>query len=194
MNELEILTKLLESATSDPSTVAKKLLDRFGTVLRLSEAEPELISEACGDRTVAIFIKLATALASRRITDSFRVGKRYEESEIKRYLCALFLGSSVETVYMLSFDKDMKLIFVDYVCEGTVNALGILPRRLLDIAIKRKASSVILAHNHPGGVAKPSDDDLVSTARIYNLFDASGIKAIAHYVVSDGECYKIDGE
>ena len=193
MNELTVLTDLLAPVVRNPGAVAESLLARFRTLRRLAEADHELAFEACGDMSVAVYVKLAIALASRRVTDGFRFGRRYTEEEIERYLNALFLGTAVETVYLLSFDKDMKLIFSDFVGEGTVNALGILPRKLLDIAAKRKASSVIIAHNHPGGVAKPSEDDLVATARIYSLFDASGIRALAHYIVSDGSCYKIDG-
>ena len=139
-----------------------------------------------GDMSTFVFIKLLFSLNSRRICDLFKFGKSYSEEALKRYLSALFLPLSTECLYLLSFDGAGRIISSDFISEGSVNALGIVPRRLLDAAVKRGARAVIIAHNHPSGYSVPSEDDREATARIREVFSSVGIDLINHYVVSSG--------
>jgi DNA repair protein RadC len=191
--KIKLLEELLAPISKDPRKTAERLADKFFTVLEIAEAEPHTISEAIGgDLQTSVYIKLAVALASRRICDSFKLGKKHTESEICDYLKALFFGLSVETAYMLSIDASGKLAASDKVGEGTVNFSNVLPRKLIEIAKRRKAKSVIIAHNHPGGYAHPSEDDLTATKLLTELFIASGIELDASYVVAGSECVRIN--
>ena len=92
---------------------------------------------------------------------------------------------------MLLDDKGRVKSF-EFVCEGTVNATSILPRKLLEVMIKRNARDAILAHNHPYGVATPSAEDVDTTVRIASLLKSADRRLIAHYIVAGNECCKID--
>jgi DNA repair protein RadC len=191
--KIKLLEELLAPISKDPRKTAERLADKFFTFLEIAEAEPHIISEAIGgDLQTSVYIKLAVALASRRVCDSFKLGKKHTESEICDYLKALFFGLSVETAYMLSIDASGKLAASDKVGEGTVNFSNVLPRKLIEIAKRRKAKSVIIAHNHPGGYAHPSEDDLTATKLLTELFIASGIELDASYVVAGSECVRIN--
>lgn len=191
--KINLLEELLAPISKAPMKTAEKLAEKFTTFLEIAEAEPYTISEAIdGDLQTSIYIKLAVALASRRICDSFKLGKKHTESEICDYLKALFFGLSVETAYMLSIDESGKVTSSDKVGEGTVNFSNVLPRKIIEIAKKRNAKSVIIAHNHPGGYAHPSEDDLTSTNLLAELFIASGIELDASYIVAGSECVKIN--
>lgn len=191
--KIKLLEELLAPVTKSPAETAKKLAEKFGTFLEIAEAETHTVSEAIGgDLSTSVYIKLAVALSSRRICDSFKLGKKHIENEICDYLKALFFGLSVETVYMLSIDASGKVSACDKAGEGTVNFSNVLPRKIIEIAKRRGAKSVIIAHNHPGGYAHPSEDDLAATKLLTELFIASGIALEASYVVAGAECVKID--
>lgn len=191
--KIKLLEELLAPVSKSPSDIAKRLAEKFTAFLEIAEAEPRTISEAIGgDLQTSVYIKLAVALASRRICDSFKFGKKHTDSEICDYLRALFFGLSVETAYMISIDRSGKAIACDKAGEGTVNFSSVLPRKIIEIAKRRNAKSVIIAHNHPGGYAHPSEDDLTATKLLTELFIASGITLDASYVVAGSECVKIN--
>ena len=120
------------------------------------------------------------------MTDSFVPGKIYTEGAVTAFLAALFRTEAVETVYMLSWDASRRLCAVDCVCRGSVNSSGVTPRRFLEIALRKRAASVTLAHNHPSGEARPSREDLFTTANLRSAFAAAGIDLTEHYVVAGG--------
>ena len=74
--------------------------------------------------------------------------------------------------------------------EGTVNFLAVSPRKVLELAIKKKAAAVIIAHNHPRGIAKPSCEDIEATRIIANLFETTGRRILAHYVFA-GDLHEV---
>ena len=134
-----------------------------------------------------IYIKLLFAIASRRYTDSFKLGVSHTEGEIREYLKALFFGLSVETVYILSLDREGRVVSSDKISEGTVNASGVLPRGILERARKYGAMKIILAHNHPGGEAQPSEEDSDTMTAISQLLAISDIELCRGYIVGAGK-------
>ena len=161
-NELTLLRELYETyrATERAEKIAKELLARFGTAERVLLApHAELVSIPSVTESDAAFLKLYLAIDSRRRAERFRFGEIPTEQQICDYLSAIFLGKSEETIYLMSFDKEGRAIACDCVASGTVNAAAVSARRLLDFAISRRAYTVILAHNHPGGALHPSSEE-----------------------------------
>lgn len=193
-NPLEALLAIQvgkEKATSYVRALLTKY-GRFSTVL--SETEDELCKTGHFGMSTALFLKLVGYINSRRVTDKFCFGKKYDMMEITDYIKALYLGLSLETVYMLSFDDKARLIGCDFMGEGTVGASDIYPRKLLETSIKKKATSVILVHNHPKGTTVPSKDDIIAMRKLMNVFNGAGIRLCAHYIVADGELGRIESE
>jgi DNA repair protein RadC len=89
------------------------------------------------------------------------------------------------------FDSNGRYIATEFMGDGTVNAAGFMPRKLLDAACRRGASALLLAHNHPCGSPIPSKDDYVTTDQMRTVVKNSGIEFIEHYVVSGFEIYGI---
>ena len=187
------LEELLGHVVGDPIQKAKMLLGTFGSLRAIEEAELEEISDALlGDRTTATYIKLAVALASRRECDKLTLGRKHTDSEIENYFIALFFGISVETVAVMSIDALGRVVAVDKAGEGTVNFSNVMPRKILEIAKRRRAKSIVIAHNHPGGYAIPSDDDIVAAKLIFEMLNISGIDVLQNYVVAANKCSKVD--
>ena len=101
---------------------------------------------------------------------------------------SLFLGESVEKTYLLAFDSLDRLIGCELLGEGTVNASEILPRKAIEAALAYSASSVSIAHNHPFGSTKPSNDDINITQLFATLFDNCDITLKEHFIVAGQLC------
>lgn len=175
------------------SFISEALIDGYYNLCGVFTASIYDVAQTLGTRweKYAVFIKLLSALNSRRITDGFPLAKTYGDEELSEYLKGLFFGRNNETVYMLAFDKADRLIAVEYVSDGTVNSCDVNPRKLLECAKLTSAVSVALAHNHPRGRALPSTEDKEITERLYSIFRTAGINLKAHYVVTVNSCTKL---
>ncbi len=184
----EHLAELLKFSLGDKGCyeLAGRLLTKFGNLDNVcSTASEELQSVEGMTRDAAILLRLCAALNSRRVTDTFELGKTHTTEEICRYFIALYMGLSVETVYMMLFDSRDRVISVEYMGEGTVSSSDVYPRKLLERAIKRGATSAILAHNHPRASSNASPEDVVVTQSLTEMFRSSGVELKGHYVVSE---------
>lgn len=185
---VDYLKNLLSFVTKNAEDDAQKLADSFGAFTYMMHLDKYVMQEASGcSMETADFLKLAAAITARRVADEYKSGRKYSQKAVEDYIGGLFFGLSVETVYMLMFDADGKFISSERIGDGTVNATGFIPRKLLDIAIRKKAKSVVIAHNHPCGRIKASDNDIKTTYVAKNVLESSGIELISHYIVSGFE-------
>lgn len=172
-----------------------RLLTSYGSISTVFSARPE---ELCyvGDlnRNAVLLVKLMAYLNARRVTDSFTFCTEHTELELRDYIAALFLGSSVETVYALLLDEQNRVIFTEHISDGTVSSSDVVPRKILECLRRRGAKRVILAHNHPKGNAEASGDDLSTTGKLYVLFASVGVRLVAHYIVADGDVVRLDAD
>lgn len=191
---VDYLSRLLSFAVRDDAkALAARLVEKYGTIdLVASAGERELLSIPGMTRSAVLLLKVTSALTSRRITDSVEFGKQWTEAELTDFLIGLYHGVSVETVYMFILDSADRVICCEYMGEGTVAASDVYPRRLLETAIKAGASAVILAHNHPRGLGKPSKDDITSTQKLDRLFRNAGVELRTHYIVSERDVGRVE--
>ena len=170
-----------------------RLLDRYGSLSTiLSENEEEICRVGGINMNTALLIKLIAYVNARKVTEKFKYGKVHTELELRELIGALFLGSSVESVYAILLDGEGKTISVEHISDGTVNASDVIPRKILELAKKKKTTHVIIAHNHPKGTPTPSKDDVMTTGRLMNLFSSVGITLRSHYVVADGMVGRVE--
>jgi DNA repair protein RadC len=169
----------------DTNEIAHRLLDRFGSLEEVFLADPSALAmvEGISEKT-ATAIKVTSAVFRRMAQECYQAPKRYEHFEdIARYLQTLYVGITVERVHLLLFDNGMKLLDCVVLDEGTVNQANITPRKIVEQAIKKDASAVLLAHNHPKGVAIPSSEDIATTNFLQNSLRNMGITLIDHVIV-----------
>ena len=164
---------------------AEALVGKFESMTYLLQCDSYAMSTYTGasEKTLHL-IRLAAELTSRRITDRFRPGKKYSEEELAQLAVGLTIGCTVENAYCILLDGAGKLITVEWLGEGIVNSVGITPRKLLDCIYKHRAKSIIVIHNHPCGIPAPSADDIKATIAFKSAVDATGVKLLAHFVVS----------
>ena len=88
---------------------------------------------------------------------------------------------------MICLDSQMAVINCIELARGTINAVDFNIRRMVEHAIKSKASAVILAHNHPGGSPRMSREDDAVTSRVYKALELVGIRLYDHIIVAGDE-------
>ena len=187
--------KLLSYPLGDEKSkeCVNRLFERYGSLATiLSASEEELCRVGGVNMNIALLIKLVAYVNSRRVTERFEFGRVNTELELREYIASLFLGVSVESVYVILLSDDGRTLHAEHISDGTINASDVFPRKILECAKKRKANNVIIAHNHPKGTASPSKDDIITTSRLVNMFASVGVTLRAHYIVSDGEVGRIE--
>ena len=180
----------LAASLPDALEAIDELIAKYHTLDGVFSADPRSLVELVGERA-AMLIKLSAASVSRRAEEMLSPGARYDERDLRERLSAFFCGNSVERLYLLSYGERDELISVDLIGEGTVNAAGVAPRRLLDTAIRNRARTVVIAHNHPAGMTTPSEEDREFTQTVEVLFAGIGVSLRAHFTVAGNQCRKI---
>ncbi|WP_300411658.1 DNA repair protein RadC [uncultured Oscillibacter sp.] len=167
--------------------LAHALMDRFGSLSAVLSAPVELLTEVkgVGERT-AVLLRLTSQIARRaRLSDLERELVLNSREQVGAYLLELFSNEPNEAVYQLCLDGKGKLLACKRLGEGSVSAVTVDVRKVVQNAIFHTASSVILAHNHPSGIALPSEDDHAVTARVRAALDAIGVRLEDHIIVAD---------
>ena len=184
----EYFIKLLGYCEGDEAEdYAYKLLSKYRTIENSFNAPVSELFELVGEK-VTVYLKLLAYVTSRRRTDRFSFGEMYSSAAIAEYLKALFLGESVEKTYLIAFDSEDRMIGVELLGEGTVNASEVMPRKAVETAIKMSAAAVSIAHNHPFGTITPSADDVNITQVFAGLFNACEIAFKDHYLIAGQIC------
>ena len=190
----EILELLLYYAIpqKDTNPIAHRLLDAYGSLARVISAPVSELQtiEGVGERT-AILLSLTfqinrsirlDALQSRGVNCDF-------PETVGEYLKELFSGAERETVYELCFNRRGDLVMKHCMANGSIASVSTDISSLIKNALLNRAERVVIAHNHPGGDAQPSQDDYAATRRIQSAFSAVHIRLEDHIIVSDGDCF-----
>ena len=190
-DELYVLELLLFYCIprADTNPLAHRLLDHFGSLTAVLEASPEELEKVEGvGKNASTFLSLVMQV------DRYYQVKRSEPGRILskleecgNYMLPYFVNRDCETVFILCLDAKCKVICCKMVGEGSVNSANVPIRRVVEIALVAKATTVILAHNHPSGLAIPSADDIQTTYRLAAALDAVEITLADHIVVSNGD-------
>jgi len=100
-----------------------------------------------------------------------------------RLLEPLFEASPIETLYALALNASNEFLGFIRLSQGTVNRASVYPRELISfLLVESNATAVILAHNHPGGAARPSKEDIALTRKIDSLLDGLEVDLLDHLI------------
>lgn len=174
----------------DTNELAHRLLDRFGSFSQVLDADLEdLVSvKGIGENT-AVFIKMLPAVGRYYGVDRTRMEDMplLTSDACGEYLLPRFLGRTNESVFLLCMDAKGKPISCKLIGEGGINSTGVPVRRIVEVALSAKATSVVLAHNHPSGIALPSREDVATTQKIAVALQAVDVVLADHLVIADGD-------
>lgn len=177
----------------DTNEIAHNLLDHFGTLSGVFDAEFEELLNVTGIKeNSATLIKLVPAIAREYLDSKHGKDKKFDTAEkLGDYLVDKYFGETREIVYAVFLNNSFEVLATVKIHEGTVNSAHVSARKIVDHFVKYNASMVVLAHNHPNGSICPSMEDIETTRQLLSAFQAIDISLIEHFVVSGSEYYPI---
>lgn len=191
MEDHEVLEMLLYYCIPRRNTneIAHNLLKEFKTLPRVMNATvKELEKVECMGRNAAVFLSFV-----RQMERYFAYEDVDDENILSsmdkcyRYLTKRFTARKNETVMLLCLDAKCKVLGCHVVSEGSVNSANVSVRKIVDVALSTNATSVVLAHNHPSGVALPSAEDIQTTRRVAKALHMVDVILNDHIVVVDDD-------
>ncbi len=174
----------------DTNPIAHRLIDRFGSLAKVLQAPAAELKKVPGiGENTAVFLSLITATERY-----YLMSQKKEENTILtsleqcgQYLLPFFHRRKNETVFLLCLDAKCKVLCCKEIGEGSVNSAAVPIRRVVEMALAANATSVVLAHNHPSGLALPSGEDVQTTRRLSLALHAVEIELTDHVIVADGD-------
>jgi DNA repair protein RadC len=179
LQDYELLELLLTFAIpySDVKPLAKRLIEHFGSFTRVLDASPQALMDVAGLKEYsAILIRLVKACSESALkSEALKRQEIKSLANLVEYCRASMGGLPDEQFRVIFLNSQNEVIGEEIVQEGTVNQTVVYPRKVLELALKHKATGLILVHNHPSGHLTPSASDqeltraLIKASRALNL-------------------------
>jgi DNA repair protein RadC len=189
----ELLALVIGRGVSGRSVmnIAQELIARFGSVAGVSEATIEELSSIKGIGSAkAAQLKAAMELGKRQ---ERKVEPEYADYDIRnpeavaKLARTLIKDKAKEHFLLVTLSTRNKVTGIHKISVGTLNTSLVHPREVFKEAIRRSASSVVLAHNHPSGDTEPSEEDLKITRRLLEAGKLLGIEVLDHVIVTENK-------
>lgn len=189
MNDINALELLLFYAIPrrDTNELAHRLLERFGNLDGVFSASCEELCEVegIGQTAAALIMLIPEIMKKSRLSKSREIRQIRNSEDAGAYLLPFFMNEREEVVYLLCLDTKRVVISCTEVGRGVVNSVDAGIRRIVEKALKVRASSVIIAHNHPDGIAIPSREDDIFTRSLFNALEIVGIRLEDHIIIAE---------
>ncbi len=191
LSDAELLAIFLRTGLPGLTAVdlARQLLADFGGLRPLLEAECKAFCRHKG-LGEAKFVQLHATLelARRHLGETLRRGDALTSpDDTRRFLAAHLRGYGHEVFACLFLDNRNRVIAFEELFTGTIDGASVHPREVVKRALGHNAAALILAHNHPSGVAEPSRADQSITRRLKDALALVEIRVLDHLIVGDGE-------
>jgi DNA repair protein RadC len=191
LSEAELLAILLRSGTRGVSAVdlARGLLSRFGGLRALlsCDAKQFCALPGLGEASWAQ-LQAVLEISRRHYAEKLDRGDGFTNPrQVCDYLRACLRDRPNEVFCVMLLDNRHRMIRFIECFQGTIDSATVHPREIVRLAIQHNAAAAILAHNHPSGVAEPSEADIALTRHLQRALALVDVRVIDHFVVGDGQ-------
>ncbi|MDR2426655.1 MAG: DNA repair protein RadC [Endomicrobium sp.] len=175
----------------DTKPLAKELINKFGSLKQVLDANIDALISVPGlSKHGAIFLDFLKEMSAYYSYLEVKSPKSLSSPDlVVDYLITVLSSEKIEKFYMVMLDSGNKVIECKEIERGTVNKSIIMPRKIAEEALNNKASAVIIAHNHPGGTLKPSQNDIDATAAIKSALCTLDISILDHIIISGNKYF-----
>lgn len=193
----EVLEMLLYGVIPRRNTndIAHNLMDHFGTLSNVIDASyAELLKVKGVGPIVAVFINLMSGLIHRYLVDQETPSDNNPLSlkEIEDIFISKFFNIKDEHLAVMLLDKDNRFLACDVLRKGSFDAVSVNAREIFDYASRYNSNKVIIAHNHPSGIAMPSAEDLKFTMELRRVLHFLNIYLFDHIIVGSNDCFSFE--
>lgn len=190
-NELNALELLLCYAIPrrDTNEIAHRLLDAFGSLSGVFQASMQELTSVpgIGENAATLILMVPQIVKKAHVSKAKETKIIRNSTDAGNFLLPYFLDEPDEIVMMLCLDNKRAVICCREMGRGVVNCVDANIRRMVETALKVKTTTVIVAHNHPNGVALPSREDDNFTRTLYRSLGLLGITLEDHIIVANDE-------
>ena len=188
LSDAELLAILLRVGVRGKSAVdlARELLTSFGSLTQLFAATEEEVSRHPGmGQAKYVELQAILELARRSLKEELAAGLSLSSPSAVRDYLRLTLGSLPYEIFtILYLDAQNSLIKSDELFRGTLTQTSVYPREVVKLSLACNAAAVILAHNHPSGVAEPSRADELLTHSLKQALSLVDVKLLDHFIIA----------
>lgn len=191
LSDAELLALFLRTGTRGLSAVdlARGLVSEFGSLRGILGASRARFcaQPGMGDSKYAQ-LQAVRELAQRCLEEKLLKSDAFTNSGATRRYVQSKLGNRGREVFLVLFlDNRHRLIAQEELFLGTIDGATVHPREVVKQALHHNAAALILAHNHPSGIAEPSQADISITQRLKRLLEEVDIRTLDHLIVGEGE-------
>ncbi len=191
LSDAELLAIFLRTGVPGKTAVdlARDLLSRFGGLRPLLEADRDGFCQARG-LGEAKFVQLQATLeiSRRHLMTTLQRGEALTSPDAtRRYLAARLRSEGREIFACLFLDNRHRVLAYEELFFGTVDGATVHPREVVKRTLSHNAAALILAHNHPSGIAEPSRADEHITGRLKEAMALIDVRVLDHLIIGDGE-------
>jgi DNA repair protein RadC len=172
-------------------------MHRFGSLSAVLEADQKDLASVEGvGAGAAAFLSMIPQVTRCYFLDRIKhTRKPLNNSEAAaEYLVPLMAGRSEEVFYVICLDSQLRVLYPALISEGTVKDAIVHPRHVVEAAVRHKAASVILSHNHPAGSVKPSSHDIKLTRSLVQAVGGINVQVVDHIIVAGEMIYSFSRE
>ncbi len=173
----------------DTNPIAHDLLTRFGSFSAVFEADVAELAAVKGmTKNAAALIKLMIPLAKLYINGKYEKPDCFTNmSDIGEFIFMKYLAATNEKLCLLCLDSLGSMLSFDVISEGTLDSVGAGIRSIIERALQLRAHSIVISHNHPGGIAVPSREDVEVTLALKEAANLLSIKLCDHIIVAGND-------
>ncbi len=180
----------------DVKPIAKKLLEVFGSYEAVLGADPERLMEipGIGGHTALLFRLVRDLMARYHLMEAKKQTQIQGTTDLIRYFQLTMSHLTDEQFRVIFLNTRNRIIRDEVLHEGTVDRAEVYPRKIMEKALKYKASALIFVHNHPSGSPKPSPHDMMLTDSVAKTAGELGIVLHDHMIVAGGRVFSFREE
>jgi DNA repair protein RadC len=191
VSDAELLAIFLRVGTRGSNAIdqGRMLLERFGSLRALLAADPKDVAESPGlGPAKCAQLKAVLEMGRRALAESARESDALSSPQAVRDYLRLTLAELEHEVFVVVFlDAQNRVISSEELFRGTLTQTSVYPREVVKRALKHNAAAVILAHNHPSGVAEPSQADQSLTDSLRRSLALVEVRVLDHFIVGRGK-------
>ena len=191
LSDAELLAIFLRTGVTGKSAVdlARELLTRFGSLTKLfAVGEKDFCATHGMGQAKYAQLQAVLEMARRALQEEMQHGDALNSPRAVRDYLRLLLGGRQQEVFLALFlDTQHRVIAAEELFHGTLSQTSVYPREVVKRALAHNAAAVILAHNHPSGVAEPSQSDQLLTTALKQALGLVDVRVLDHFVVAGGQ-------
>ncbi|WP_166367120.1 RadC family protein [Pseudomonas akapageensis] len=191
LSDAELLAIFLRTGVSGKSAVdlARYLLNQFGGLRNLLEADqPAFMRELGLGPAKYTQLQAVMEIGRRHLAENLERDPALESPRaVRNYLKSMLRHERSEVFACLFLDSKHRPLGFEVLFKGSIDSASVYPREVIKRSLAHNAAALILCHNHPSGIAEPSQADRVLTQRLKEALGMIDVRVLDHFIIGDGE-------